>query len=334
MNGFPETLAEAVEVLRGLPRRRAGVDQARRSVAEWCAAHPDSRAQLVVDVRPGSPVVDYDLLLEHPDGGTVAVTASTEDGVPWTVDHSTHWAASKVVAVDGLQLSVQTALLTLRAHADRDRTLQDDLIDHCLLVLAAAEEPAPSQEELQQASDDFRRRRGLHSAAAMRRWLEEVNLTPDAYQNHLYSLAKMRRFRTRVESESAKTYFADHAAEFDRVSAIWAVGPHARLAELAELAGDGDPFAALAGAVARPSGELTVHVAERAAHELPAPLLEAVRSVPVGPVAHGEAYLFGAVRDRRPAEPDAATLAAAGRAAFAAFLAGRRAVADIEWFWL
>lgn len=331
MNGFPETLAEAVELLRGLPRRRAGVDQARRSVAEWRAAHPDSRAQLVVDARPGSPVVDYDLLLEHPDGGTVAVTASTEDGVPWTVDHSTHWAASKVVAVDGLQLSVQTALLTLRALADRDRTLQDDLIDHCLLVLAAAEEPDPSQEELQQASDDFRRRRGLHTAVAMRHWLEEVNLTPDAYQNHLYSLAKMRRFRTRLESESAKSYFADHSAEFDRVSAVWAVGPQARLAE---LAGDGDPFAALAAAVARPSGELTVHVAERAARELPAPLREAALGVPVGPVAHGEAYLFGALCDRRPAEPVAGTLAAAGRAAFAAFLARRRAEAVIEWFWL
>lgn len=331
MNGFPETLAEAVELLRGLPRRRAGVEQARRSVAEWRVAHQDSRAQLVVDVRPGSPVVDYDLLLDHPDGGTVAVTASTEDGVPWTVDHSTHWAASKVMAVEGLQLSVQTALLTLRALAGRDRTLQDDLIDHCLLVLAAADEPDPSQEELQQASDDFRSRRGLHSAAAMRRWLEEVNLTPDAYQNHLYSLAKMRRFRTRVESESAKTYFADHAAEFDRVTAVWAVGPHG---QLAELAGDGDPFAALAGAVARPSGELTVHVAERAARELPAPLREAARGVPVGPVAFGEAFLLGAVRDRRPAEPDAGTLAAAGRAAFAAFLAGRRAEADIEWFWL
>ncbi|MGJ6966234.1 TIGR04500 family putative peptide maturation system protein [Streptosporangium sp. G11] len=328
---FPETLAEAVELLRGLSRRHTGVPAAHGAVAAWRATRPASRAQLIVDARPGSPVVDYDLLLDHPGGGTVAVTASVEDGVPWTVDHSTHWAAGKVLAVDGQELSVQTALLTLRALADRDRTVHDDLIDYCVLTLASWEEPEPSQEELQRASDDFRRQRGLHSRADMLRWLEEVQLTPGAYDNHLYSLAKMRGFRTRLEAESARAYFDDHAAEFDQVSAVWAVGPEPRLIE---LAGHDDPLAALAGAVASPSGELAVHVADRVASELPAPLREAAEGVTVGPVPYRDAFLLGTVRRRRPTEPSPDTLAAAGRAAFSAFLTGRRAEAKIEWYWL
>ncbi|MEV8637663.1 TIGR04500 family putative peptide maturation system protein [Streptosporangium sp. NPDC051023] len=331
MTGFSETLAEAVELLRGLPRRREGVPEARGRVAAWRARRPEGRAQLVVDVRPGSPIVDYDLVLDHPDGGAVAVTAPAEDGVPWTVEHSTHWAASNVLSVDGQQLSVHTALLTLRALADRDRTVHDDLIDYCLLTLESWQEPDPSQEELQLASDDFRRHRGLHSRADMLRWLEEVGLTPGAYDNHLHSLAKMRGFRARKEAESAEAYFKEHIAEFDQVSAVWVVGPESRLAE---LAGHDDPFSALAEAVAHPVGELTVHVADRAASELPAPLREVEEGGVAGPVAYRDGFLFGAVRRRSSARPDPETLAAAGRAAFSAFLAERRAKAEIEWYWL
>ncbi|MGW0588548.1 TIGR04500 family putative peptide maturation system protein [Streptosporangium sp. NPDC002607] len=331
MTGYPETLAAAVELLRGLPRHRDAVPEARTTVAAWRAANPGSRAQLVVDVRPGTPLVDYDLLVDHPDGGTVAVTASVEDGVPWTIDHSAHWAASKVLSVDGQELSVQTALLTMRAYGERDRTLHDDLIDYCLLTLETWDDEAPSEEELQRASDHFRRRRGLHSRADMLRWLKEVGLTPQAYQNHLFALARTGRFRSRKETESARAYFEDHTADFDHVSAAWAVGPESRLGELAV---QDDPFAALGAAVANPSGELAVQVAERVAAELPAPLRDIAEGVAVGPVPYRDSFLFGAVRHRRPAQPDAATLAVAGRAAFSAFMADRRAKAKIEWYWL
>ncbi|WP_283135122.1 TIGR04500 family putative peptide maturation system protein [Rhizohabitans arisaemae] len=331
MTGYPETLAAAVDLLRGLPRDRTGVPDAKRAVAAWRAAHPESRAQLVPDIRPGTTTVDYDLLVDHPDGGTVAITASVEDGVPWTIDHSTHWAASKVLSVDDEEISVQTALLTLRAHAERDRTVHDDLIDHCIFQLETAGEPEPSPEELQRASDDYRRRRGLYSRAAMSRWLEEVNLTPEAYQNHLYSVARANRFRDRVERESARTYFDDHIREFDQVSAVWVLGPESGLAE---LAGQDDPFSAVAAAVADLSGELTVQVADRMAAELPEPLRNAAEGSAVGPVPYRDTFLFGAVRRRRPARPDAVALAAAGRAAFTAYLADRRAKARIRWFWL
>ncbi|MFF5110552.1 TIGR04500 family putative peptide maturation system protein [Streptosporangium sp. NPDC000509] len=331
MTGYPQTLAAAVEVLRGLPRHRDAVPDARRTVAAWRTANPGCRAQLVVDERPGTPLVDYDLLIDHPDGGTVALTASAEDGVPWTVDHSTHWAASKVLRVDGVDLSVQTALLSMRAYGERNRALHDDLIDYCILSLETWEDEEPSEDELQRASDDFRRRRGLHSRADTMRWLDQVGLTPEAYQNHLFALARMNRFTRRTQAESATAYFTDHAADFDRVSAVWAIGPEA---VLGELAGQNDTIAALGAAVTRADGDLTVQVADRVAAELPEPLRGAAEGMTVGPVAYRDAFLFGAVRRRRPAQPDDATLAAAGRAAFSAFMAERRAKAKIEWFWL
>ncbi|MFF0578017.1 TIGR04500 family putative peptide maturation system protein [Streptosporangium saharense] len=331
MSDYPHMLAEAVDLLRGLPRRREGVPEARESVAAWRAANPSCRAQLVVDERPGSLLVDYDLLLDHPDGGTVAITASVGDGVPWVVDHSTHWAASRVLTVDGQGLSVQTALLSLRAYGERDRTLQDDLIDFCIIDLETWDDPEPTEEEMQRASDEFRLRRGLRTREAMLRWLGEVGLTPQAYQNHLFALVRANRFRGRKAAELAAEHLVEHAADFDRVSAVWAVGAEEALAV---LAGQNDPVAALAGAVVKPVGELSVHVAERAAAELPEPLRDAAEGVAVGPVPYGAAFLFGTVRHRHPARRDRATLAAAGRAAFADYLADRRTKAKIEWHWV
>ncbi|SEH03667.1 putative peptide maturation system protein [Nonomuraea solani] len=331
---FGDVLAEAVDLLRSLPRRRPGVPAARQAVERWRAAHPGTHAQLVTDVRPGSPIVDHDLVLSHPGGGSVALTAPADDGVPWTVDHSTHWASGVVLMVDDQELLIQNALLTLRARAAREPAIQQELIDYCILDGLVEREPDPTPAELQEASDAYRLRRGLLSRAEMLRWLEEVGLTRAAYDNHVYGLALRRRLRSRVERETAEDHVRRHRADFDRVSAVWVTGPEDRLAALASC---DDPLAALARALLTPAqgGELAVTVAERVARELPVPLRDTAEGGVVGPVAHGRDHLFGVVRERRPADPtDPDTLAAAGRAGFAAFMAERRAKAAITWYWL
>ncbi|MER6508621.1 TIGR04500 family putative peptide maturation system protein [Nonomuraea sp. NPDC001636] len=328
---FAATLTEAVELLRALPRRRDDVPEARRAVAEWRAARPGSRAQLVADVRPGSPVVDYDLVLAHPDGGSVALTAPAEDGVPWTVDHSTHWASGRVLTVDGHALLVQNALLTLRSWAGRSSTVQEELIDHCVLGDLASREPPPTQEELQRASDAYRIRNGLHSRAALMSWLDGVGLNETAYAHHIDGLAVKQRVRARVEQETAHDYLERHPAEFDQVWASWAEG---REDHLAVIAGSPDPAAALLQALASRE-RITVTTADGPARDLPEPLRAAPQGAVIGPVPHGRAHLLGVVRERRPADPaDPRTLAAAGRAGFAEYMARRRAGADITWHWL
>ncbi|MCT9933776.1 TIGR04500 family putative peptide maturation system protein [Planotetraspora sp. A-T 1434] len=334
---FAAVLAEAVDLLRTLSRRRPDVPGARRAVERWRAANPGTRAQLVADVRPGSPIVDYDLVLSHPGGGTVALTAPADDGVPWTVDHSTHWASGRLLTVNDQELLIQNALLTLRA---REQTIQEELVEHCILTELAARETEPTQSELQEASDAFRLQRGLRGRAQTLRWLENVGLTPSAYDNHIHGLALRRRLRQRVEHETARDYLERHPSEFDHVWAVWAVGPKDRLTAVAV---QDDPLTALAHVLLSPppspggggGDDLTVTTAHRAAREMPEPFRDAAAGAVVGPVPHGEDHLFGIVRGRRPADPeDPGTLAAAGRAGFAAFMAEQRAKAEITWYWL
>ncbi|MEV8635146.1 TIGR04500 family putative peptide maturation system protein [Streptosporangium sp. NPDC051023] len=331
MSDFATALESGVRLLRGLPRRRAHVEEARRAVATWAQDHPGLRAQLVVDERPGTPVIDFDLLVEDPEGGTVALTAQAEDGVPWLIDHSTHWAAGQLVSVDEVHLSVAQALTMIKSLSRRDTTPHDEIVDQCLILNEVQNETEPvGDEDLQAAADEFRRGRGLHDRTAMLAWLAEMGMTPQQFETYIRGIARRRGFRRRKEAELGPARLEADPRTFDLVRAIWVTGPESRVAaragDLARIHDGG-----LAALAAADGAETTI--AERLAFELPEPLRDAAPEAVVGPVPYGGAFLAGVVLTRTAARPDERTLAAAGRVAFSEWLAGRRGQASIEWHW-
>ncbi|MBB4919629.1 TIGR04500 family putative peptide maturation system protein [Streptosporangium saharense] len=331
MSDFATALESGVRLLRGLPRRRAHVEEARRAAAGWALEHPDLRAQLVVDERPGTPVVDFDLLVEDPRGGTVALTVQTEDGVPWLVDHSTHWAAGQLVSVDDVHLSVAQALTMIKSLSRRDTTPHDEIVDQCLILNEVADETEPvPTEDLQAAADEFRRGRGLYDRATTLAWLAEMGMTPERFETYIGGVARRRAFRRRKEAELGAARLAADPRAFDLVRAVWITGREngvaAHTGDLARAADGG--LAALAAA-----GDVETTIAERPALDLPEPLRDMAPGETVGPVPYGGAFLAGTVLARHEAREDERTLAAAGRAAFSEWLAARRARATIEWHW-
>lgn len=172
---------------------------------------------------------------------------------------------------------------------------------------------------------------GLHARADLTRWLGSVGLTETAYTSHITGLAVKQRVRARIERQTARDYLARNPAEFEGVWALWAEGAEDRLAVPASAP---DPVAALTRALAG-RDRITVTTADGPALDLPQPLRTASAGTVVGPVPYGRSHLLGVVRERRPADPaDPRTLAAAGRAGLAEYLAGLRAKADVEWHWL
>ncbi|MET8049393.1 TIGR04500 family putative peptide maturation system protein [Streptosporangium sp. NPDC005286] len=327
MTDFAKALQSGVSLLRTLPRRRVGVADARRAVGEWAARHPEIRAQLVVDRRPGTPVVDYDLLLDHPDGGTVALTAPPEDGVPWLIDHSTHWAAGHLVSVNDVDVTVPQALTMLRSLSRRDASPYQEIVDQCLLVEAVDETEPLSAADLQATADEFRRGRGLHDRESTLAWMAEAGMSGEQFEAYITGIARRRRFRRGKEAELAGAHLAASPGDFARVRAVWVTGEEKVTAGtvsdlLTGLASLGD------------TGEATVTFATRWEADLPAPLRGTPPGGIVGPVELPDGgFLTGAVLHRSPATDDRETLAAAGRAAFAGWLAERRAAATVEWHW-
>ncbi|MGJ6962243.1 TIGR04500 family putative peptide maturation system protein [Streptosporangium sp. G11] len=227
MTDFAKALQSGVTLLRTLPRRSAGVADAHRAVGEWAARHPGIRAQLVVDRRPGTPVVDYDLLLDHPDGGTVALTAPPEDGVPWLIDHSTHWAAGYLVSVNDVDVTVPQALTMLRSLSRRDASPYQEIVDQCLLVEAADDTEPLTAADLQATADEFRRGRGLHDRESTLAWMTEAGMSGEQFEAYITEIARRRRFRRDKETELAPGHLAANPGDFARVRAVWVTGGEA-----------------------------------------------------------------------------------------------------------
>ncbi|TQS18256.1 TIGR04500 family putative peptide maturation system protein [Microbispora hainanensis] len=335
---FAAVLAEAVALLRGLGRRRAAVPEARTLVTAWAAIHPEVRARLVVGLRPGSPLVGYDLLVDHPEGGTVALSTSAlftslEGGVPWPAGHSAHCAAGCCVAgylvtVDRVRLPVAEALMLLPGRPYGDRDVHDEIVEQCLLMNETLEDGEPlGDADIRAATEEFRAGHGLRDRASTLAWLAEMSLSGEQFEAFIAGIARRRRFRRRKEAELAPGHLAAHRGDFDRVRALWVTGSQPMNGDL------------LRGTGGLPSGlsnyrEAVVTVGERWARDLPAPLRHVPTGTPVGPVAYGDGYLTGIVLERRVGRDDPETLTAAGETAFGEWLAGRRRRASIEWHWL
>ncbi|MFB9679956.1 TIGR04500 family putative peptide maturation system protein [Streptosporangium vulgare] len=363
MTDFAKALQSGASLLRTLPRRNSGVADAHRAVGEWAARYPEVRAQLVVDRRPGTPVVDYDLLLDHPDGGTVALTAPPEDGVPWLIDHSTHWAAGHLVSVNEVDVTIPQALTMLRSLSRRDASPYQEIVDQCLLVEAAGDAgdgdaagTAPlTAADLQATADEFRRGRGLHDRASTLAWMTEAGMSGERFEAYITEIARRRRFRRDKETELAPGHLAANPGDFARVRAVWATGDEKVTAAtptdlLATLASLGETVTSPGETAVTSYGEAmvtslretavtslretAVTFATRWEAELPEALRGAEPGRVVGPVELPDGgFLTGAVLSRSPAAGDAETLAAAGRAAFTGWLAERRAAATVEWHW-
>ena len=334
--GFGADLVSAVALLRRLPRHRDRVAEAEAMVADWSAAHPRRRAELVVDAPPGDMRAGYDLLLAHPEGGTIALTGQTEDGVPWSIEYSTHFAANRLLSVNKRSLSVPSALFTIRALNRRDPTLHRQLVDYCLLwdQLFDEDEPATA-EELAAAAEAFRRGRGLHSREATLAWLADVGLTEQAFTGHIEFNARIERFRRTFKDAHAADHLRAHPSDFDRVDAVWVRS--ADPAALDDLAAARTPSDLLTLLVRRTgaAGEIELTMGRRWALDLPAPLRTVAAGDLAGPVPDaGQTVLGGVLGREAAAEADPAALARAGEAALTEWLAEQRAEADIRWHWL
>ena len=302
---FDQSLGAAVALLRALPRGRGEVHEARRRVLAFRAANPPLGAELVVDQPPAATSVEYDLLLGDPDGGTVALSwRPGDDGTPWLVDHSDHWAANYVVSVGRQHVTIEQALAALRLRRRHDPGLMEELLREAVIAAALAEDPPEvTPDDLQQAADDFRRANALFGAEATHRWLASMGLTAERWREMLRGGVQARKLRERVTAGQVEPYFAEHGAEFDTVRYVRASFASADAAR--QTVADAWPNGGLLprlGALAAGGAEGAFGAEPAAA--LPPELATAVQGEIVGPVADGARHWIAEVIARTPATLD------------------------------
>ncbi len=190
---------------------------------------------------------------------------------------------------------------------------------------------AATADELQAAADSFRRRRGLHSAADTRAWLEARDLSDDDFEAALEQDVLAAKLRAHLTGAVVDGAFAADPTGFERLRLAQVVVGREDLArelasqvrdegrELAEVAGEqGLHLARVEGFRKEVNGPLAAALASAGAGEL------------VGPVGTPRGFALVLVEECRPAVLDAATRRCIEDALFEAWLAARLAEAKID----
>jgi putative peptide maturation system protein len=331
-----DLLDQARLLLQRLGRERDDVAEARVAVERFAEGYPGVEIHLLVDQPPGSPWVDYDLLVSDGPAGTVALSWRADGGVPWSVRHTEHWAASFVVGVNGRYLTVQDALRALQYRTVARSDLLDELVDELLIAQALEEDPVPvGDEEIQRTADAFRRAHGLHSVVVFERWRQEVGLSEDAFIGWMRRMFERSKLSRRVAAPDVEAHFARHAKAYDTVVLARAETPDRALAQelFEDAAADGLARVVERRLAAGDAPSVRVVVERLYVDQLP----EAWRSTgpgqlvapDEGPRGYAVAEFYvrtGAVLDRETRNRVEARL-------FRSWLDERRATAVITWHW-
>lgn len=335
MAALEKALLEAAALLRELPRQRHLVARARAQFARIRTDNPAAAPRLFADVRPGAETADYDILLTLPDSGTFSLSWHPDEGMPWTPHYADHWAANAVLTVNGRATTIQSALVYLNRILRNRPDMMKDLVDRAVTQLAVeAAPPAIDEEEIEEAVEGFRIANGLQAAAALRKWLEEMQLSMEALHELVGQSLRLRKFRQRLTADRVRPYYRAHRRDFDRVSVMRVESlPRVAARALADAwQRDGRcPFIANVHPALRQAAGV---MEARFARDLPEQLALAPVGRVIGPVRANGHYWVAQVLWRRAARLDRLTRDQIEELLVAEWLAGEREKATIRWHWV
>jgi putative peptide maturation system protein len=328
-------LADAVALLRELPRHRQAARAARSRFEQFKVSHPLLPCRLLVHARPGSDDIDFDILLTIQDAGSVALSWHPDDGVPWTALTADHWAANYVLTVNGASTSIQSALLYLSARLQRRPDLMRDLVDRSLIFAAIGDAPPEIGEpELDAAVDAFRRGQGLFSGAAMQRWLDEMQLTMETLQELVLQSLQLQKFQDATVAAQVRPHFAAHRRDFDRLTVIRLEGmtpASARsVASAWRRSGICPIFSARGRSLESPRGRIETLFA----CDLPAEFAGESAGRVIGPISSARKFSVGQIVRVEAARFDKPTRERIRSLLFESWLVDQRSKAAIRWHWI
>ena len=339
---FEKALLDAIPFLRTLPRARNLQESVWAQLATFRAAHSDVGIDLVVDQPPGHPEVDFDLLLQGDDEGTVAIGWRPDARIPWSVQYSEHWAASLVLSVNAIDVTIQDALQVLRLSGDTESDLSTRLVDHCLIAAAIIKDPpVVSDSEVQSAADGFRLARGLHSAEATARWLSEAGLSIERFEALIKTTVQARKLKERITEDQVAAYFSNHTDSLAMLTVIrWHSASEDSLSDLTDSAATTDDVVKRAlASVSNDHAPGVRIVSETGFVPKVLPSLPPESAAPpagtvIGPTRHGGEYWCGQVLRRLTPRLDQETERFIQERLFASWLDEERAKAQITWHWM
>ena len=150
--------------------------------------------------------------------------------------------------VNGKEISAAEALRSMKL-SNRLWALESSLEDMVVEERAKQQGLTVEAGELQTAADDFRRQRGLHSAAATEKWLEEARLSLEDFEQMLERQLLREKLKAQaIPDDAVERHFAENRQMYESAElSQFHVGTRGKAEELlAQINDEGADFAELA----------------------------------------------------------------------------------------
>lgn len=336
-SAFERAVQEGVALLRELPRERTQIDDARARFRAFRAAHLTVQIELVTDWTPASTRVNYDLLFRDEGHGTLALSHTKSEHSPWSIERAEHWAAQRVLTIDGHVLSVHDALRIWQHEAAREPGLMQKLLDEALIARAMPDDDAEvSDEVLQRSADGLRRRLGLYDSARTQAFLAQHGLTVAGLEDLARHAVLREGWLQRMFAAEGEAYFEQHQRELERVQVCFAYADESVLDALKRKVA---PRCSLLGAIEASVQTSTAEAIEAKltlcfASELPSRLRDTGLLELVGPFQMQGRWVLAQVLSRKASKYEGEVRRAVQTRLFARWLERERAAAEIRWHWL
>jgi putative peptide maturation system protein len=345
MNDNPFTGWDSIlEYLVALHREGVRPPVARARLRQLQAQYPDTRLELVWEEEVYDGSVHYDILVHRIGQGTISMSVSPEQALPWPLRGLVKWSDKDIVRVNNVSLRVHDAIALLDFIWE-EAPLVNRLLNVCLIHEALEQEPIElSDAEMQRALDAFRRTHKLYTAPETYRWMERLGITREKLERLVADEATVAKLRNRVTARQVEAHFQTHRADFDcaRVARLHFPDETSAQRALVEVRGGRLDFYVEAERrfreAAQPtsgqSQELFAVVERRqACPSLGRALFAAAPGDLIGPVSTPNGYTVLRVLSITPARLDETTFAGIQKILFEDWLEKRRRAAKIEWYW-
>jgi putative peptide maturation system protein len=331
---FSAALVDAFEILARLDVDRMAPSGAIQLLSNLPAPSAFDR-ELLWWREPYDNSVDYTMLLTSEKAGTASLSFSSRAGPPLPFRGVHRWSDQDLVRVNSRMLTVGEAIAYLDPMWG-SVNLMRRLIDLCIIrdeVEARGIEV--SDDELQAGLDAFRRERGLLTERSTRQWLHDRGLTHPRLEQLVTEHLQLERLRHLVSAEATTVDTDDEGRAGELLILSIAFGSRSEADGVLEtFLGASDPLLVVlseASALWRNGGrsyDLQLRTVRRRdiSSDATRTLLDSCSSEWVGPFEWDGSWLVARSVARRP---EAASLTSL----FDEWLARRRSLAAVEWYW-
>jgi putative peptide maturation system protein len=333
-------LSEIVTLLHELHREQLEPVQGKQRLAELKIRFPAATMKLFWEQQQYDQSLHYEVMLRSVEtAGTITVGFSPSIALPWPVRGVHRWKEADLLRVNETVMGIQQAM----SHLDfiwNQADILTRLIDTCLIEQACDEFVLTniSETELQDGMDAFRRAKGLLTVEQTERWMLHHGTSQDQLEEIVKQNLIFVRLRDHVCSENVDPYFTQHASDFDTALAatIEFDDLATAIAASLEIAGGRNFFeVAQIAFLARgtPTPSETFQRFSRFDEPWAATVFTAEIADLIGPITVGSRHTLLKVLRHETATLTEKVREKIKQKLFSIWLAKRREVANIEWFW-